>query len=352
MSELTPEQKKALEEQKKQCPFCKIISGEITAKKAYEDPQVTAILDINPLTDGHSLLLPKEHYPIMPLITQPDFVKLFRVVKDYAMAQKRSLLKTGVTVFIANGAAAGQISPHFMIHMIPREKGDNIGIFKVVGKEAGPDPEIEKVLSHNLPIMMENHLARHKEEWHKPKALKEGYTKEEVIALIEKNPQLKDFIVKNPEEFAKQAVNNDQLKNIFASVDMHEIIQHFNPRYKVKDAEIVEEKATTIEKTKEKPGQDNEGQPEDKPQEGSDGEELHKMTKDEVIEAIQESPKALKLIKENPEEFIVKAQENEKLSRMFADVDINEVIKHFNPDFGKEHEKEDKPSLDDITGLL
>ena len=44
------------------CVFCKIIKGEIPAKKIYEDDKVIAILDINPLVDGHVLVIPKKHF--------------------------------------------------------------------------------------------------------------------------------------------------------------------------------------------------------------------------------------------------------------------------------------------------
>ena len=83
--EMTEEQRQALQEklknmkpeelaqlQKQQCIFCQIISGKIPAKKIYDDEIAIAILDINPASKGHLLLLPKEHYMIMPQV--PDGV--------------------------------------------------------------------------------------------------------------------------------------------------------------------------------------------------------------------------------------------------------------------------------------
>ena len=61
---MSPEELK--EFQKKQCVFCQIISGKVQSKKVYDDEKCIAILDINPANPGHVLLLPKEHYSIMP----------------------------------------------------------------------------------------------------------------------------------------------------------------------------------------------------------------------------------------------------------------------------------------------
>ena len=68
--QLAPEIKKQLEEQKKQCIFCRLISGEIpNAKKVFEDDKTIALLDIYPALKGHTLFMLKEHYPFqcMPL---------------------------------------------------------------------------------------------------------------------------------------------------------------------------------------------------------------------------------------------------------------------------------------------
>ena len=68
MKNMSPEELKEL--QKQQCIFCQIIDGKVNSKKVYEDDKCLAILDINPSNPGHVLLMPKEHYPLMPLIPQ------------------------------------------------------------------------------------------------------------------------------------------------------------------------------------------------------------------------------------------------------------------------------------------
>jgi histidine triad (HIT) family protein len=124
MITITPEIKAQLDEQKKQCVFCKIINGEMETNKVYEDKIMFGTLDINPAIEGHMLMMPKEHYPILPYVQQKDFEHIFGNLPKIVNALKKAMLATGATVFIANGGVAGQQSPHFLIHLLPREKGD------------------------------------------------------------------------------------------------------------------------------------------------------------------------------------------------------------------------------------
>ena len=139
MPEPTEEQRKQWEEkiknmspeelqelQKQQCIFCQIVTGKIPSKKVYEDSICLAILDINPATKGHILLLPKEHYAIMPQVPEKILGHLSIVAKHVSQVVLKILRTDGTTVFIANGAAAGQRAQHFMIHLIPRRSGDGL----------------------------------------------------------------------------------------------------------------------------------------------------------------------------------------------------------------------------------
>tara|TARA_Y100000310_G_scaffold298230_1_gene332001 strand:- start:150 stop:1220 length:1071 start_codon:yes stop_codon:yes gene_type:complete len=164
--QLTPEIKAQLEEQKKQCIFCKLISGEQEAKTVFQDDKTIAMLDINPAIKGHTLFLLKEHYPIMPYIPADEFKHYFGLIPGMCEAVKSGMVTTGVNVFIANGGIAGQQSPHFLIHLFPRENGD--GFFNFMFDKKGADLDQEKVqmLAHNFPIMMNNHFGRNPAEWH------------------------------------------------------------------------------------------------------------------------------------------------------------------------------------------
>ena len=121
---MSPEELK--EFQKKQCIFCQIIEGKVQSKKIYEDEHVFAVLDINPANPGHMLIMPREHYSIMPQIPEEEIEHLFLVVKSLSNSCLRALEVQGSNIIAANGVAAGQRAQHFMIHLIPRKEEDGI----------------------------------------------------------------------------------------------------------------------------------------------------------------------------------------------------------------------------------
>jgi len=271
--ELTPDMRKALLEQKKQCPFCKIISGEIPATKVYEDDKVIAIMDINPLTEGHVLLLPKEHYPILPYLSGEEFSHMFKIAKELVFCIQKSLVKTGCNILIANGGVAGQNSPHFMLHIIPREKGDGVSLFELEGDADMADPA---PIKHNLTLMMENHFSREPKDWHQAKEMPpQKFSKEQVLEIIEKNPSIKDLMVKDPDALKSQIDSNPQLKALFADVDVDMIISEVTGE---KEAEIVEEQPKVQESEQSKEEQtDKPEQPEKSNVEKPDLDDISKL---------------------------------------------------------------------------
>ena len=162
--QLSPEQIKELQEkiknmspeelrefQKKQCIFCQIIAGKVQSRKVYEDDSVIAILDVNPANPGHMLIMPKEHYSIMPQMPDEETGHIFAVAKALSNAALRSLEVQGSNIIVANGVAAGQRAQHFMIHLIPRKENDNIN-FQVPQKTIDDSDlkKTRKVLADSL----------------------------------------------------------------------------------------------------------------------------------------------------------------------------------------------------------
>src|SRR3989338_9323362 len=154
--QLSPEQVKALQEklknmspeelkefQKKQCIFCQIISGNVQSRKVYEDDSVIAILDVNPANPGHMLIMPREHYSIMPQMPDEETGHIFAVAKALSNAALRSLEVQGSNIIVANGVVAGQRAQHFMVHLIPRKENDNLN-FQVPQKTM-EDSELKKI---------------------------------------------------------------------------------------------------------------------------------------------------------------------------------------------------------------
>ncbi len=116
------------DEEGQQCVFCHIASGKIPTKKVYEDDKVAAVLDINPAAPGHILVVPKEHVAIMPQMSEELVAYIGMIAKQLSHAVIRALKVDGTSVFVANGVAAGQRAPHFLLHVIPRSPNDNVGL--------------------------------------------------------------------------------------------------------------------------------------------------------------------------------------------------------------------------------
>ncbi len=193
MVEITPEIRAQLDEAKKQCPFCKIIESKIPAEDVYSDDNLHAILDVNPWVKGHVLLMPKEHYPIMPYLPPETFKDLFGKMPKFIKALKKSMVATGANIVIANGAVAGQQSPHFLIHVLPRESGDKMDKYAFTEPkniDSLKSEHANKLLSQNLPIMMKNHFGRNPSEWRQQEFQnRHVYEDEKVICKYPDNPQ-------------------------------------------------------------------------------------------------------------------------------------------------------------------
>jgi histidine triad (HIT) family protein len=164
--QLTPEIKAQLEEQKKQCVYCKIVSGEIPGKTVFEDDKTLAVLDIYPAKKGHIVYALKEHYPLMPYVPGDEFKHFFGLIPQLSQALKSGMVATGVNIFIANGYVAGQQFPHVLLHMFPRESGDGWFNYLFDKRKATLPKETTNILKTNFPIMMKNHFGRHPANWH------------------------------------------------------------------------------------------------------------------------------------------------------------------------------------------
>ncbi len=106
------------------CLFCKIVAGEIPAKKIYEDEHTIAFLDINPINPGHTLVIPKKHSRNILDISCEDFIQVMEKVRKLAPAVKNASVAEGVNVHINNEPVAGQVIFHTHVHIIPRLQND------------------------------------------------------------------------------------------------------------------------------------------------------------------------------------------------------------------------------------
>lgn len=108
------------------CIFCRIVRGELPSYKLYEDHDCLIILDVNPITVGHSLIITKMHYPTL-LDTSPDLTaKIMQTVHKVIPTLLKATNTEGFNLFQNNGRCAGQLVPHLHFHIIPRASGDNV----------------------------------------------------------------------------------------------------------------------------------------------------------------------------------------------------------------------------------
>lgn len=113
---------------KDDCIFCKIINGDIPSYCLYEDDSFKVILDIEPSSKGHGLIIPKNHADNLFMLGDDDAAKTLIIAKKVSPAIMELLGCDGMNILQNNGEAAGQTVNHFHIHLIPRYKNDSINI--------------------------------------------------------------------------------------------------------------------------------------------------------------------------------------------------------------------------------
>jgi histidine triad (HIT) family protein len=111
-----------------QCVFCQILRGELPATFTHQDDTVIAIMDIQPITHGHMLVIPREHAVLMSDVNETAAMRTFRVARKLASVVRGTLGATGVNLFVADGEVAFQDVPHFHVHVIPRYPNDGFGL--------------------------------------------------------------------------------------------------------------------------------------------------------------------------------------------------------------------------------
>ncbi len=135
------------------CVFCKMVAGEIPVTRVYEDSEVLAFLDINPISDGHSLVIPKQHVEKLDESSSELLGCLGQRLPRIARAVIRAIQADGYNVLCNNGAAAGQAVEHLHFHIIPRRQGD--GVFDrwpAYKYEAGKMEELADKIRQNFEI--------------------------------------------------------------------------------------------------------------------------------------------------------------------------------------------------------
>ncbi|MCH7556388.1 MAG: HIT family protein [Planctomycetes bacterium] len=108
------------------CLFCKMVAGQIPVTKIYEDEVVLAFLDIGPISDGHTLVIPKQHFEKLHDCPPELLGRVGSQLGKIAGAVTAAMNSDGYNVLCNNGRAAGQLIEHLHFHIIPRNTGDGV----------------------------------------------------------------------------------------------------------------------------------------------------------------------------------------------------------------------------------
>jgi histidine triad (HIT) family protein len=132
------------------CPFCKILTGELPSTQVYSDEICTALMDIQPFNPGHLLVIPNEHITGFSDLPTETGKHIFGIAQKLAQAlQVSGIQSDGINLFLADGKAAMQEVPHFHLHIIPRFEGDGFELrFSPRYLELPTRDELEKNAHH------------------------------------------------------------------------------------------------------------------------------------------------------------------------------------------------------------
>jgi len=109
------------------CVFCSIVEGELPSHTVQETDDALAFLDANPLADGHTLVIPKEHHERLADVPPGTAEGFYEVLHAVVPAVEAAVDAPATTVAVNNGEAAGQEVPHVHAHVVPRFTDDDAG---------------------------------------------------------------------------------------------------------------------------------------------------------------------------------------------------------------------------------
>jgi histidine triad (HIT) family protein len=110
------------------CVFCKIVAKQIPASVVYEDEGTLAFMDLGQVNPGHVLVTAKAHAENVYELDDAQAAAVFRTVAEVARAVRDAFSPQGLSIYQANGTAAGQTVFHFHMHLVPRHEDDGMNL--------------------------------------------------------------------------------------------------------------------------------------------------------------------------------------------------------------------------------
>jgi histidine triad (HIT) family protein len=109
-----------------ECVFCRIVAGTIPSTRVYEDESCIAFMDLGQVNPGHVLIAVKKHAANLFELDEAQAAAVGRASVRIAAALKAAFAPEGLSVYQANGKAAGQTVLHYHVHLLPRHAGDGM----------------------------------------------------------------------------------------------------------------------------------------------------------------------------------------------------------------------------------
>ena len=133
------------------CIFCRIVRGEAPAHRVDEDALTLAFMDAFPVTDGHTLVITKAHYPDIFATSESALAAVASMSHRIAAAIRAALAPDGLMVFQLNGAAAMQTVFHYHMHLMPRRAGEPLALHSRVPGDPARLAEVARLIAGALP---------------------------------------------------------------------------------------------------------------------------------------------------------------------------------------------------------
>lgn len=129
------------------CIFCRIVAGQAPARKVFENESALAFLDINPISVGHTLVIPKAHYVNVYDLPENLLAEVMAVAQKLALHYRTVLDAEAVNLLHSAGRAARQDVYHFHLHIIPRHENDglHLGYRPRAGNIEDPDAVLARI---------------------------------------------------------------------------------------------------------------------------------------------------------------------------------------------------------------
>lgn len=144
------------------CPFCDLIHGAGEVSMCFEDSDVVAFMDIQPVNAGHVLVVPRAHHESLDDIPAGLAMHLFEVAMELAPVVKHVAGADGMNVIVNSGRAAGQDVFHYHVHVIPRREDDGFDVPLPFAGSTMPDRTVLDMNAARIIAALRDPLASRK----------------------------------------------------------------------------------------------------------------------------------------------------------------------------------------------